>query len=134
LLNRTRSQLTIAVGIVSISAIAAIFLYGRKKWTDQTRAQISGSNADVLPDLLPDEGNTVEVEDDDGEEDEEEVEEDEEEEKKKREAELKSKFDDVTRMANKLIQGNAYPRAIEKLTEALELGNSFLSQLSRWAS
>ena len=36
-------------------------------------------------------------------------------------AALKAKFDDANRMASKLIQGQAYERAVEKLTEALDL-------------
>ena len=39
---------------------------------------------------------------------------------------LKTKYDAVVRMASKLIQGNASKRAIEKLTEALELGDNYI--------
>jgi hypothetical protein len=37
---------------------------------------------------------------------------------------LKTQYDDANRLASKLIQGNAFLRAAEKLTEALELAKS----------
>ena len=40
--------------------------------------------------------------------------------------ELKTKYDAAVRMASKLIQGHACKRAIEKLTEALELGDNYI--------
>lgn len=60
---------------------------------------------------------TVVVED----EDEEEESDDEEDEDSTALNALKAQFDDANRLASKLIQGQAYERAVEKLTEALEL-------------
>ena len=55
-----------------------------------------------------------------------EEEEEEEDEEERKMAELKDQYDNAVRMASKLIAGNATKRAIEKLTEALELGDHLI--------
>jgi len=86
-----------------------------KDETVEVNASQTGNCSNEVPDV-------EDVEDDEDDEDENDDVIDEEERQKNLNAELRAKYDDATRLANKLIQGNAYTRAIEKLTEALELG------------
>ena len=91
---------------------------GGDEENDTHDSKVSYGNDDSCPALSPSEVKAVvdaEVVDVDFE--------DEEDEEEAKMAELKTKYDDAVRMASKLIQGNANKRAIEKLTEALELGD-----------
>ena len=123
-------------GMLSISSLLYFYFFWKrdntsiKRITPASSSSSSENNDDdkknkKMADIKEDEIIVEDVDDDedDDEEDEEEEEEEEVDEAKaieEREA-LRLKYDNANRMAMKYITGQAYEKAIEKLTEALEL-------------
>jgi len=117
-------------GMLSISSMLYFYFFWRRDTSIKTiKAPSSSSSVNKDDDdhknndeIKKDEIIVEDVEDEDEEEEEEEDEADEEKANEEREA-LRLKYDDANRIAMKYIKGEAYDKAIEKLTEALELAN-----------
>ena len=132
--NRVALSVTIGISVVLLLG-SSFWIYSRNSRrikseeddedSDNHNSKVPYGNDDSCPALTPSEVKSAVVADAEVVDVDYEDEEDEEEAKM---AELKTKYDDAVRMASKLIQGNANKRAIEKLTEALELGDKYISK------
>ena len=132
--NRVALSVTIGISVVLLLG-SSFWIYSRNSRrikseeddedSNNHNSKVSYGNDDSCPALTPSEVKSAVVADAEVVDVDYEDEEDEEEAKM---AELKTKYDDAVRMASKLIQGNANKRAIEKLTEALELGDKYISK------
>jgi len=119
----------ITATIISLLSVSFYFIWKQRPHAKiQQSSEIDKMKSDEIGEVnnaSPSDNNDdvpdVEDVEDDDEDSSEDGENDDEEQQKIKDAELRSKYEDATRVANKLIQGNAYGRAIEKLTEALEL-------------
>ena len=134
--NRVALSVTIGISVILLLG-SSYWIYSRNSRriksdsgteeddedSDNHNSKVSYGNDDSCPALTPSEVKSAVVADAEVVDVDYEDEEDEEEAKM---AELKTKYDDAVRMASKLIQGNANKRAIEKLTEALELGDKYI--------
>lgn len=135
--NSTISALIFGgIGIISISLLFTYFFWKKaptkhiqnkaiNKPKDKTNESIADSSSDQVRNSVVDQTEVI-VEDVDEDEidDEEEIEENEIEAVNQNEEELKqlkSKYEDANRLATKFINGQKFDRAIEKLSEAIDL-------------